>query len=188
MSNENAFTRILSRLDESDPAVTEKTASVQAVQSVEARMLEQVRAVSDSTAKTASANAPAAPASDLASMAKSAQASEQAQLTKQAQFMGAAIADGFMTRFAAYDTALSEQGVKVAAVAPIQTAPANGQVKEAAQAGYQQAVVDMEKRANAQYEQGYKDQLTAIHKTAAEIHYAGQMVAHNLVEQARQAQ
>jgi len=183
MSTENAFTRILTRLDESDPGVTEKTAAVQPEQTVQARMLDQVRAVSDASTKTASANAPAAPASDLATMAKTAQAAEQAQLEKQAHHMGAAVADGFMERFAAYDSALTSQGVKTATVASIQP----GQVKQAAQAGYQQAVTDMEKRANAQYEQGYKDQLAAIHKTASEVHYAGQAVAHNLVEQARAA-
>ena len=143
-------------------------------------MLEQVRAVADATSKTASVAAPA-PTASLESMAKSAQEAEQTQLVKQAHFMGAALADGFMERFAAYDSALSAQGVKMASV------PAEGTVKEAAQAGYQQAVADMEKHANAQYEEGYKDQLAAIHKTASEIHYAGQMVAHNLVEQAQRA-
>lgn len=181
MSNDNAFTRILSRLNDSDPEVTEKTASAEPEKTAEARMLEQVRAVSEATAKTASANAPAAPASDLQTMAKQAQAAEQEQLTKQARFMGAAIADGFMERFAAYDSALSAQGVKVASTTDETT------VKQAAELGYKKAVADMEKRANEQYEKGYKDQLAAIHKTAAEVHYAGQMVAHNLVEQARQA-
>jgi len=181
MSTENAFTRILNRMTDADSAVTEKTASVEAEQTAEAHMLEQVRAVSEATAKTASANAPNAPASDLATMAKTAQEAEQTQLVKQAHFMGAVLADGFMERFAAYDTALTAQGVKTAST------PDQGTVKEAAQAGYQQAVVDMEKRANDQYEKGYQDQLRAIHKTASEIHYAGQMVANNLVEQARQA-
>jgi hypothetical protein len=91
-----------------------------------------------------------------------------------------------MERFAVYDTALSAQGVKTA-TAVSRRAPSKQVVKQAAQAGYDKAVADMEKQAGAQYEQGYKDQLATIHKTAAEIHYAGQMVAHNLVEQARMA-
>lgn len=179
MSNENAFTRILSRLEDSDPTVTEKTASEIAAPSIEARMLEQVRAVSEKTAQVQTSNAPTAPATNLQAMAKTAQEAEQAQLVKQAHFMGAAIADGFMERFAAYDSALSAQGVKTASTVDTQF------VKQAAQAAYKKAVADMEKQASAQYEQGYRDQLAAIHKTAAEIHYAGQAVAHNLVEQAR---
>lgn len=181
MSTENAFTRILNRLEDSDSAITEKTASVETEQTAEANMLAQVRAVSEATTKTASANAPAAPASSLQTMAKTAQEAEQVQLSKQAHFMGAALADGFMERFAVYDTALSAQGVKVASTTD------TGQVKEAAAAGYRQAVVDLEKRASAQYEQGYNDQMKTIHKTASEIHYAGQATAHNLIEQARAA-
>lgn len=176
MPEDNAFSRILNRMSDSDSAVTEKTASVSPEVTSEARMLQQVRTVSEAATKTASAPAPA---TALQEMAKSAQASEQELLTKQAHFMGAAVADGFMERYAAYDTALSAQGVKTASTSnPLV-------VKQAAQAGYQQAVTDMEKQASAQYAQGYKDQLKAIHKTAAEIHYTGQMVAHNLVEQSR---
>jgi hypothetical protein len=172
MASENTIERILNRLNDSDEGVTTKTAAA-ATPSAEARMLETVRRISNAPAvKTASA---AAPVSDLHSIAKEASDAEGAALVKQAQHMGAVLADSFMERFAQYDSALSAAGVKTAAVNP-------ELVKQAASDGYRQAVVDMEKQAEEEYQKGYSDQLRAIHKTAADIHYAGQQMAHAVVE------
>lgn len=179
MAEQNTFQRILSRLEESDEnAVTEKTASENenTQKTAEAKMLEVVRGVANSDKSEKTAETQEQPAQNLQQMAKQAQANEQALMQKQAQSMGAAIADGFMERFAQYDTALADQGHKTAS-APDQTA-----IKEAAQSGYNKAVSDMEKKAEQEYERGYKEQLQAVQKTAAEVHYAGQAVARNLVQ------
>jgi len=177
MATESAFDRILRTLDDADAGVQTKTASA-AEPSTEARMLEAVRRVAESSSKVAAAPAAAgnSPSADLQRMAKEAQASEQEALTKQAHFMGAALADGFMERFAQYDVALSNAGVKTAAVN-------QDTIKEAAAIGYQAAVADMEKTAAAEYERGYNDQLAHIHKVASDIHYGGQAMAASVVEQ-----
>lgn len=180
MSEENAFTRILNRLNAADSdSVTEKTAAVVAPQtkSAEAELLATVRAVSNAVTKTASVS-PGRPAASLEKMAKQAFDSENELMSKQAHHMGAALADGFMERFAQYDTALSAQGVKTASADPML-------LQKTAEAAYVQAVQDMEKHAAEEYQRGYNDQLEAIHKTASEIHYAGQVVANNIVETLR---
>jgi hypothetical protein len=170
---ENAFERILNRLEDSDEGVQSKTAAVVEEPSTEARMLETVRRVSTATAtKTASA---AAPAADLQRMAKHAQALEEQAMVKEAHFMGSAIADGFMERFAQYDVALSNAGVKTASADP-------SMVKAAAEQGYRMAVADMEKTAEAEYTRGYEDTLQSVHKLASEIHYGGQAMAYDVIE------
>jgi hypothetical protein len=169
---ENAFERILNRLEDSDEGVQSKTAAAVEEPSTEARMLETVRRVSTATAtKTASA---AAPAADLQRMAKHAQALEEQAMVKEAHFMGAAIADGFMERFAQYDVALNNAGVKTASADPTL-------VKAAAEQGYRMAVADMEKTAAAEYNRGYEDTLRGVHKLASEIHYGGQSMARDVL-------
>ena len=173
MADDNAFTRILNRMSEADDSVNVKTASAApADKTAEVIMLETVRSVANNVAKTASANTPAA---SLENMAKQAHDAEQEILTKQASAMGAALADGFMERYAQYDAALSSVGVK--------TAADNGQLEKAAQFGYTKAVADMEKTAAEDYERGYTEQLQAVHKIASEVHYAGQAVANSLIGQ-----
>lgn len=177
----SVFERILQQLDDAD-GVTEKTASEDNAppeKTAEERMLEVVKSVSDGTKTAAEQPQGGTPAQELEQMAKQAQEAEQDLLLKQAHTMGAAVADGFMERFAQYDVALSEQGVKTASTPDSET------IKQAAQKGYQQAVTEMEKRAEEEYERGYVEQLQQIYKTAAEIHYSGQAVAHNIVEQHR---
>jgi hypothetical protein len=133
MAEENAFARILSRMSAADAGITEKTASAPSTPEPDAsaRMLSTVRAVTTSV-KTAAAAAPT-PKASLEKMAAAAQQAEESQLIKQAQHMGAALADGFMERFAQYDAALGE--IKVAAVG---ADPA--QLQKVAQAAYAQAV------------------------------------------------
>ncbi len=168
--------RILSRLDASDEGVAVKTAA-EAAPSAEAKMLATVRRISESSVKTASAPAAsAAPATDLHRIAKEASDAEAIALTKQASFLGAALCDGFMERYAQYDAALSGAGVKTAATVDPEL------IKQAASDGYKQAVADMEKKAEEEYNRGYEDQLKAIHKTAAEVHFGGQQMAHAIVE------
>ena len=112
MAEENAFARILNRMSAAESGITEKTAGATNTPEPDAaaRMLSTVRAVTSSV-KTAAVVAPT-PKASLEKMAAEAQQAEETQLLKQAQFMGAALADGFMERFAQYDAALST--VKVA--------------------------------------------------------------------------
>lgn len=182
--NQDAFSRILNRMQDAESGITEKTAAAEPeAPNAAARMLSTVRSIS-STVKTAAASAPTlTPVASLERMAKEAQAAEQDQLLKQAQFMGAAVADGFMERFAQYDTALSDQGVKVASSAA--AAPNEAILQKVAEAAYSQAVQDMEKQAAEEYEQGYNDQLQEIHKIASDVHYIGQQTANHLVQEAR---
>jgi hypothetical protein len=181
----NAFEKILGRLEASDDTVTEKTASAEQEQTSEARMIEKVREISDASTKTASdqSNEPS-PAVNLEQMAKSAHDAENQKLIKEAHFLGASVCDGFMERFAQYDTALAQQGIKSASAVP---AADKKTLQKAAQFGYAKAQKDMEKQAHDAYEKGYKDQLVAVHKTAAEIHLAGQAVAYNIIEQNKQS-
>jgi len=178
MAEQNAFERILSRLDESD-GVTEKTAAA-ALPSTEEALIKKVAELS--TVKTASVSKPT-PAESLESMAKEAAAQEDEILIKQAQHMGAVLADGFMERFAQYDTALRQQGVKVAAAPVVDDAA----LTKAAEFGYAKAQEDMEKQASEQYNQGYSDTMYSIHKLASEIHLAGQNVANQLIKEANAA-
>jgi hypothetical protein len=179
--NQDAFSRILNRMEAAESGITEKTAEAgPATASPAERMLATVRGISSAVKVASAPVASATPADSLERMAKEAQAAEQDQLLKQAQFMGAAVADGFMERFAQYDAALSAQGVKTAAH------PQNEEyLEKVAAAAYGQAVQDMEKQAAAEFEQGYNDQLQAIHKLAADIHYIGQQSASHLIQQAR---
>jgi hypothetical protein len=174
MAEQSAFERILSRLDESD-GVTEKTAAA-APPSTEEALIKKVAELS--TVKTASVSKPT-PAESLETMAKEAAAQEDELLVKQAQHMGAVLADGFMERFAQYDTALRQQGVKTAA--PVVD---NAALTKAAEFGYAKAQEDMEKEAAEQYNKGYSDTMYSVHKIASEIHLAGQQVASQLIQEA----
>jgi len=183
--SQDAFARILNRMQEADTGVSVKTAAIASKDAPNPaeRMLATVRDIS-SNIKTA-AVAPrvnTTPVASLELMAKEAQEAEQVQLLKQAQFMGAAVADGFMERFAQYDAALSEQGVKTA------NAPTNASLQKVAEAAYGQAVQDMEKKAAAEFDQGYNDQVQEIHKIASDVHYIGQQTASHLIQEARTAQ
>lgn len=169
----SAFDRILARLEEADPAVTEKTAAV-ATDDAASRMLTKLREVSETATKVAS-TPEASPVADLATLAKSAADMEQTALLKEASFLGAAIADGFMTRFAAYDTALTAQGVKTASTPSLEVQ------QKIAETAYAQGKADLEKQANAEYETGYQQQMLEVHKLAAEVHLVGQATAREIL-------
>ncbi len=175
MTTTNAFERILNRLGDADESVV-KTASDQTPVTSEEAMLTAVRKVAENT-KTASVPTVVDPVASLESMAKQAAAREQELLMKTAENMGAVICDGFFARMSQYNTALEGQGSKTATVATPE------QIKEAASQGYKQAQADMEKEAEEAFKQGYDETLSNVYKTAAEIHYAGQTVAHQLIQE-----
>ena len=171
----NSFERIMSRLADAENGVTEKTAEVkEASEDKAAKMLAKVREISASSAKTAAAPV-TSPVEDLQKIAESAAKLENDALVKEAQFLGAAIADGFMARFAAYDTALTSQGVKTASTPSVD-------LEKLAQDAYAQGQADLEKQAAESYNQGYQEQMSEVAKTAAVIHLAGQNTAREIVE------
>jgi hypothetical protein len=177
--SQNAFERILSRLEDADP-VTEKTAAVNAPTQLtsEEAMLATVRKVAEAT-KTAAVTTPGGPTdpvTSLETMAKTAADRENELLMKTAENMGAVICDSFFARMAQYDSALNQFGVKTASASP-------DAVKQAADAAYKQAQADMEKSAEEAFKAGYDDTIQHIYKTAAEIHYAGQTVANQLLQE-----
>ena len=187
--SDNAFSRIMANLDAADQGVTEKTASERSGPSEDARarMLSTVRNVTNAATKTASAPAPqrAQVTEDLHRMAKQAQEAEAVQLTKQAHFLGSAVCDGFMERFAQYDGALAQQGLKTASANPSQGEPDRDTLYKVAQLAYGRAVEDMEKTAAVDYERGYVETMQAVHKIASDVHYVGQQVARDIVAEAR---
>lgn len=170
----NALERILSRLEQNDEAISTKTASVESVEpSAEEKMLSTVRSLTEATTKTANtANEPSAPVASLEKLASDAQAAESQILTQKAASLGAALADGFMERFAQYDTALGDVAVKTAS-----TVDTAALTKEA----YAAARADLEKQAAADYQQGYNDQLVEIQKVAAHCHLSGRASAANVL-------
>jgi len=174
MSEENAFTRILNRLQtEEEPVAQEKTAAVLPTSPAPSDALMQSIDALSQESKTASVAD--TPATQLEHMAKQAHEAEAELLQKQAQHMGAAIADGFMERFAQYDTALSSAGIKTAST------PDTADLEKAAEYGYNKAVIDMEKTAEAEYDRGYVEQMQEVHKLAADTHYTGQVVARQII-------
>lgn len=167
----NALEQILSRLEQDDAYTTEKVAEVAApTPSAEARMLETVQAMTNTTVKTA--GDVESPSESLRELAKTAQEAEEQILGQKAASLGAALADGFMARFAQYDTALADVEVKTAS-----SVDTDSLVKQA----YAAAREDLEKQAQAEYERGYQDQLAEIQKVAAHIHLAGQQSARNVI-------
>jgi len=176
MAEDNAFARILNRMNTADTGVTEKTAAA-AEPDAATRMLSTVRSVTSSV-KKAEVAASATPRASLEKMAADAQQQEEAQLLKQAEFMGAALADGFMERFAQYDAALGN--TKVASAS-------QPDLEKVAEAAYVQGIQDMEKRAADEFEAGYNEQLQQVHKLASDIHYIGQQAAQHLVKTARES-
>jgi len=176
---DTTFDRILGRLSEADDAVTEKTASTHTpAPSAEATMLAAVRRVSESagSTKTASDNSNS-PARSLEEMAKTAAAQEEERLIKQAQHMGAVMCDSFFERFAAYDTALEGH------MPATKTASAD-QLKAAREEGYKLAAQQIEAKTQEEFNRGYEDTIQEVYKTAAEIHYHGQVVARQLINEA----
>lgn len=151
-------------------------------------------APSAGTEKTASAGGPEG---DLMKLAEDLTNAEQEAILKQAQVFGAAVCDGFMTRYAQYEGAAAEvapEPTKTASVQPqtpdqeiemIKTAAADPAfqkfasenpdlVKEAFDLGYQQTWNGLVKQADADFTQGYNDTMEEVHKVASDIYKLGE--------------
>jgi len=156
--------------------------------------------------KTASA---ATPEGDLLKLAEDLTNAEQEAIMKQAQVFGAAVCDGFMTRYAQYEGAAAQvapEPVKTASVRQpqspdqeiemIKTAANDPEfqkfasenpelVKEAFDLGYRQTMDGLVKQAEADFDQGYNDTMSEVHKVASYLYKLGE--AHT-VTAIRQAQ
>jgi hypothetical protein len=138
---------------------------------------------SDDAEKTASARpGQASPTGDLVKMAADLANAEEEALMKQAQVYGAAICDGFMTRYAQYEAAAGEVApapVKTAADAPVtqdfqKFAQENPELtKEAYDLGYRTKMAELQKQANEQFEAGYNDTMQEVHKIASDLYKHG---------------
>lgn len=120
--------------------------------------------------KTAAAAAAAPPAADanaqLTKMAAETAALEEAAFLRQAKLAGAAHCDGFIERLAQYNQAATST----------KTASADT-IEQAFIAGFQAH----EKQAADQQQAGFNAGIEYLHKTASEVHLAGQQSAANVL-------
>lgn len=208
--------KIMQRLNESRTAEqqgiktasagsTGKTSSAETLRAA----LRETLATAPTTEKTAAARPAANPAGDLMKLAEDLTSAEEEALMKQAAVYGAAMCDGFMTRFAQYDEAAGQlPQVKTAAQVPvshdpnleaIKTAAAHDPefvkfasenpdlVKEAVDLGYRQTMDQLVKTAEADYESGYTDTMQEMHKIASECYKAGAVTINNVLREMRAA-
>lgn len=186
--------QILNRLQASKnvEAAAIKTASAAAPTSTDALRgaLRDALATQPATEKTAAVATD--PTGDLLKFATDLSNAEHEALTKQAAVYGAAMCDGFMSRFTQYDEAAGQ------VAAPIKTAgtavPADFQkfaqenpqlVQEAYDLGYQTKIAALQKQAQEEFEAGYNDTLNEVHKVASEIYKQAAYATNNVIRQAQ---
>lgn len=174
--------------------------------------LREALAAAPSQVKTAAATEPSRnPAGDLLKLAEDLTSAEEEAMMKQAQIYGAAMCDGFMERFGQYEeAALQAPSVKTAQAQPrslaadadlhaIKTAAANDAefqkfasenpdlVKEAVDLGYRQTWDQLVKTAEDDFQSGYGDTMTEMHKMASECYKQGALTINNVLRQVQQA-
>jgi hypothetical protein len=125
------------------------------------------------TAKTASEQAPN-PVNDVVKIASEVAEAEKAANVKEAQLMGIAFADAAIAR-------INDWQKTAAANMP---ADASDLQKQAAEAGYRQAIADMEKQAEEEYARGYNETVETIHKIASLQFIHGAQSARKLIQTA----
>lgn len=108
------------------------------------------------TSKTASEKT-ANPVDDVVKIANEVAAAEKEANVKEAKLMGIAFADAAIARIADWQKTAAEH-------APVDVQDLQ---KHAAEAGYNQALADMEKQAEEEYVRGYNETVETIHKVAA---------------------
>lgn len=182
--------QILQRLEDSEHAATAgiKTAAAQSTNNPTAPIANALRdelrqALSTvQTEKTAQDRTKqAAPVEGLVKMASDLVNAEEEALMKQAQVYGAAICDGFMSRYAQYEHAANDVAPQAkTAAAPNMDgdfqkfAQENPELtKEAYDLGYRTKKAELRKQADEQFQAGYNDTMGEIHKTAAALYKHG---------------
>lgn len=164
-------------------------------------------AVTPSEVKTAENNNASNPATDLLKLAEDLTSAEEDAMNKQAAVYGAAMCDGFMTRLSQYEeAALQTPQTKTAQAQPqtatqdvdlnaIKTAAANDPafqkfaeenpelVKEAVDLGYRQTWDSLVKTANEDFNDGFNDTVTEIHKIASDCYKQGAFTINNVLRE-----
>jgi hypothetical protein len=151
------------------------------------------------TASAPSAPVQGSPSADLVKMANDLANAEEEALLKQAQVYGAAMCDGFMTRYAQYEQAANEiapEQPKTAAATPAAAtvtaeadfnkfASENPEItREAYDLGYRTKMAALKEEANERFGAGYNDTMQEIHKTASDLYKHGTEWAQWAVKQA----
>ena len=178
------LSNVLARINGSDEVKTASDSSAPATKSAAtAQTADKLRAA----LKEATAPAPvekqaaASPVGDLTKLAAETIGMEHEALVKEAQFYGAACADGFMARLSQYNeaaTKIASQEIgatKVASDDSFEKFAAENQalVKQAAELGYDTTKGQMDKLAEAAYTKGYDEAVGVIYKTAHESFTCG---------------
>lgn len=166
--------RILAGIRESQASekVASATPAAEAPASVEKKAATNaalVNALNEALApaqKTAAEAPASSPVNDVMKVASEIAQAEKEVAVKEAQLLGTAFADAAISRIAEWNKTAAAMlsanpGEKVAGAS-------EELLKQAAQAGYEQAKRDMEKEAEESYVQGYNDTVEAIHKTASD--------------------
>ena len=119
-----------------------------------------------STSKVAEAQT--TPKSDLEKIASDLVAAENEAIQKEANFYGAAVADGFMARINTYNDA----AVNLQKTAEFSDTDVEKIASEAIR-GYVETKSRMEKEASDEYVRGYNDTLAQVEKVAADVFTRG---------------
>lgn len=159
-----------------------------------------------SETKVASDNPANNPAMDLLKLAEDLTSAEEDAMKKQAAIYGAAMCDSFMTRLGQYEeAALQVPNSKTAQVQQpqtqdvdldaIKTAATNDPafqkfaeenpelVKEAVDLGYRQTWDGLVKTAETDFNNGYNDTMTEIHKIASECYKQGAFTINSVLRE-----
>lgn len=187
------------RAAQTDKTAGETGATAAAPAATETKLAAALRDAATAPVKTAAAveAAPSAVEAVTKIAAELAQA-EQGAAIKEAALLGAAFADATVARFAEWQKAAGElpaavtgvAGMKVASVAPqadevfSKYAEENPVLaRQAVALGYSPTAAGLEKMAEDSYVQGYNDQVTEIHKTAADEFLKAAAMTNALIEQ-----
>ncbi len=179
----SSIDRLFALLNDDAPAGTEKTAAAAAPVAAPASVdpiLATVQALTSKSASDAAASAPAALPS-LDKMASDLAAAETDAFVAQSKLAGAAFCDSFMARLSGYDTQIGAKTASAVAVA------SNVDLEKIAAAAYAKGVADSEKHAADDYQAGFDETVQELHKTAAEIHIAGQQCAARVLSEMTKA-
>jgi hypothetical protein len=159
-----SLNEILNDLNEATQSKTaEATSTVTETKKVaaESDLLEALQRAETSVQSTKTAST-SSPVSDLEKMASNLASADHEALVKEAEFYGAAVADGFMARINQYEQATDSMD-KVASNDGV----AVEKIAEEAVRGYIETRDHMEKEASAHFDQGYSDTIGQIEKVAA---------------------
>lgn len=183
---------ILSGIREAQNVKTAAAAPVAAAPAPAATESRLSAALNDAVAthtKTAAAAAPVvlSPAAEVMKVAEQLADSEKAAALKEASLLGAAYADSFISRISEWQKVAGELGATISAQpAAVMTSKVAAELpsaddtfkkfayenpvhaRQAIALGYAPTAAGLEKMAEDSYVQGYNDQVTEIHKIAAE--------------------